>query len=335
MRFTLATLAAAATSAAMAVSQPGSQSKTIQVKVSPDQFTPNNIEANIGDLIEFHFDEGLNSVVQTSYGNPCVPIEGGFSSGTFIVGLYQNEDPHVFTVPIQNKDPIWFYNSAVNQCYKYGTVGGINIYPNRPDTISKLSSKARLYKGLLKSPNKVQGALGSPNMRLTTALLAFATGALAMPSGTTGNKPNKVVARAGATHTVTVSDNGFSPGDFEADAGDILEFHFKPGSHSVTQASFINPCRYLQGGFASGVLITSPGEVENSQVFQVYLQDNRPVWFFKGGEKSCSSNGLVGVVNAPGTGGQYYGNFQRAALRKATTELMLMSTGGTLVTING
>ncbi|PHH51894.1 hypothetical protein CFIMG_008546RA00001 [Ceratocystis fimbriata CBS 114723] len=162
-------------------------------------------------------------------------------------------------------------------------------------------------------------------MRLTTALLAFATGALAMPSGTTGNEPNKVVARAVATHTIFVSNEGFSRGDFKANAEDILEFHFKPGSHSVTQTSFRNPCRYLSGGFASGTVVTSRG---------VTLQDESPVWFYQAGDRTCSGNGFVGVVNAPETGGQYYGNFQRAALQKATTELIVLPAVGSFVTLD-
>ncbi|KKF93821.1 hypothetical protein CFO_g3815 [Ceratocystis platani] len=171
-------------------------------------------------------------------------------------------------------------------------------------------------------------------MRLTTALLAFATGALAMPSGTTGNEPSKVVARAVATHTIIVSNEGFSRGDFKANAEDILEFHFKPGSHSVTQTSFRNPCRYLSGGFASGTVVTSRGVWENEQVFQVTLQDESPVWFYQAGDKTCSGHGFVGVVNAPQTNGQYYGNFQRAALQKATTELIVLPAVGSFVTLD-
>ncbi|PHH51893.1 Extracellular serine-rich protein [Ceratocystis fimbriata CBS 114723] len=170
-------------------------------------------------------------------------------------------------------------------------------------------------------------------MRLTTALLAFAASALAMPSGTTGNEPSKVAARASTTHIIFVSNFGIGADNFQAKAGDILEFRFSQGTHSVTQASFEEPCKYLEGGFASGLLVTYPNESQNEMAFRVTVKDDDPIWFYKGGVRNCHTHGHVGVVNPPDNG-QSYNNFKTAALQRETTEEIGRRTGGTLVKID-
>lgn len=54
----------------------------IDVGKTPLKFSPEIIEANIGDILEFRFHPQAHSVVLGDYYRPCSPAEhGGFFSG--------------------------------------------------------------------------------------------------------------------------------------------------------------------------------------------------------------------------------------------------------------
>jgi plastocyanin len=53
----------------------------------------------------------------------------------------------------------------------------------------------------------------------------------------------------------------FSPNETQAAVGDVLEFHFVAGNHSVVQGDFNNACHpATTGGFFSGYLPALNGE---------------------------------------------------------------------------
>jgi len=65
------------------------------------------------------------------------------------------------------------------------------------------------------------------------------------------------------THIVDVGKNGltFTPNSTAAAIGDVVEFHFYPKNHTVTQTSFASPCQAnLNSGFFSGFMPVSSGE---------------------------------------------------------------------------
>lgn len=61
------------------------------------------------------------------------------------------------------------------------------------------------------------------------------------------------------THTVTArEDNSFDPDDIKAAEGDVVEFHFERGNHSVVAGNYDFPCSPLELGssFFSGFIDT-------------------------------------------------------------------------------
>jgi plastocyanin len=83
-------------------------------------------------------------------------------------------------------------------------------------------------------------------MLITKALVA-ATLALAAQAATI-----KVFAQTNLT---------FVPNSFNANVGDVLEFHFLPRNHSVVKGDFNNACNPASsGGFFSGFMGTTSGE---------------------------------------------------------------------------
>jgi plastocyanin len=78
---------------------------------------------------------------------------------------------------------------------------------------------------------------------------------------TSSSLPSSTTTSATEVQTVTVGASGltFSPDTLTVSPGGKVEFHFQPG-HSVTQASFANPCHPLSDtSISSGIVSGSNG----------------------------------------------------------------------------
>jgi plastocyanin len=95
----------------------------VQVGARGLSFTPNITTAAIGDIVTFHFFPGKHNVAQGSFSNPCSSLPGGFYSG-FIVPN-SGEANEVFTVTINDTNPIWYYCTEHMHC-QLGMAGVIN-----------------------------------------------------------------------------------------------------------------------------------------------------------------------------------------------------------------
>ncbi|KAJ5465219.1 uncharacterized protein N7458_000905, partial [Penicillium daleae] len=87
-------------------------------------FSPDTLTVAPGEKVEFHFYPGDHSVAQASFDNPCHP-----SSNTGIWSGFQNptsgEQKTVFTVTVNDTNPIWLYCAQVGHC-QAGMVAVIN-----------------------------------------------------------------------------------------------------------------------------------------------------------------------------------------------------------------
>ncbi|ETN42084.1 uncharacterized protein HMPREF1541_04023 [Cyphellophora europaea CBS 101466] len=99
----------------------------------PFEFSPNEINAAIGDILEFHFVGPANgvlgsnmSVAQGVFGDPCKPAAGGFWSGFMGVNATSAEADMVFNVEVNSTDPIAFYCAQGPHCARgmHGVVNG-------------------------------------------------------------------------------------------------------------------------------------------------------------------------------------------------------------------
>jgi len=138
-------------------------------------FTPEKIKANPGDLVQFHFYPKAHSVAQSSFDNPCQPLDGaggatGFWSGFQPVDENSKEMP-VFTIPVNSTKPIWFYCATGKHC-QGGMVGVINEPADKKIETYKTAAKAVAAAGV---PG---GAAGGPG------------GTYAPPTGGNSSVPN-------------------------------------------------------------------------------------------------------------------------------------------------
>ena len=73
------------------------------------RYSPDNVSADIGDVIEWHFKPKAHGVVQSSADKPCVALEGGFSTGLIPVPEGQTQADQVFQLIVEDTNPIWYY----------------------------------------------------------------------------------------------------------------------------------------------------------------------------------------------------------------------------------
>ncbi|KAL5340443.1 hypothetical protein BJX70DRAFT_360997 [Aspergillus crustosus] len=90
------------------------------------RFDPDNVVAEIGDVIEWHFLPLNHTVAQSNFANPCVPLADGssfFPGFEFATSAGQADD--VFQIVVQDKNPIWYYCPQGRHC-QAGMSGVIN-----------------------------------------------------------------------------------------------------------------------------------------------------------------------------------------------------------------
>lgn len=101
-------------------------------------FDPENVVAEIGDTIEWHFTAANHSVAQSDFAHPCKPLADGtsfFSGFNFVTASGQN--PNVYQITVIDKNPIWYYcpQTVKNHCQS-GMLGVINQNFNSQNTLS-------------------------------------------------------------------------------------------------------------------------------------------------------------------------------------------------------
>jgi len=98
----------------------------------------------------------------------------------------------------------------------------------------------------------------------------------------------------------------FTPPTVDVTNGDIVTFQFagSPGNHSVTQASFVEPCDPVTGGFDSGFVFTPAGITTGFAEWNLTITNaSAPIWFFckqsNVGGVHCKSGALLCISLSP------------------------------------
>ncbi|KAI1156707.1 hypothetical protein F4825DRAFT_214820 [Nemania diffusa] len=91
-------------------------------------FNPNNVTELVGTVVEYSYNPMNHSIVQSSFDQPCQPIDrpgGGFVAP--FVPTMQTPSGVTFEVTLTNADPIWFYCAQTKKSHcQSGMVGSIN-----------------------------------------------------------------------------------------------------------------------------------------------------------------------------------------------------------------
>jgi len=108
-------------------------------------------------------------------------------------------------------------------------------------------------------------------------------------------------------NVVRVAQNGsltFTPNDIRVNVGEMVQFQFAAGNHTVTQSTFDQPCQPIAmhsniTGFHSGFVPAAASAAQNQMsIFTVNVTSTNPIWIYCAQGRHCE-NGMVMVINAP------------------------------------
>ncbi|ESK94187.1 hypothetical protein Moror_8387 [Moniliophthora roreri MCA 2997] len=116
-------------------------------------FGPANISAAIGDTVTFEFHPKNHGVVQSSFSQPCQPLQEstgvvGFNSGLMPVSADATEFP-TFRITINDTAPIWGYcpqTQPMSHCGA-GMVFSINAVESGPNNFANFQELAKRMNG--------------------------------------------------------------------------------------------------------------------------------------------------------------------------------------------
>ncbi|KAL6827916.1 hypothetical protein V8C40DRAFT_243136 [Trichoderma camerunense] len=102
-------------------------------------FDPENVVAQIGDTVEWHFTAANHSLAQSDFAHPCKPLADGtgfFAGFNFVTAEGQN--PNVYQITVVDNSPIWYYcpQTKGNHCQTGQMVGVINQDFNGDKTLA-------------------------------------------------------------------------------------------------------------------------------------------------------------------------------------------------------
>ncbi|KAK3955780.1 Cupredoxin [Pseudoneurospora amorphoporcata] len=179
--------------------------KTIPVKVGESglTFDPENIKADVGDVLEFWFYAKNHSIVTSTAAKPCEPkTENGFFSGFFPVAQTGVASENVFRVTVNSTTPLWFYCSQGKHC-QAGMVGAVNA--KSTDDFDKFKTAAKSASSNVTPAGGVFGgsvAKASSSDSGSSSGGSSSTTLVAVPSGTASG------TASGASSTATSTTSG-------------------------------------------------------------------------------------------------------------------------------
>lgn len=196
--FTSATFAALATVASAVTTQ-------VIVGGSGLAYTPNQVTAAVGDIVQFVFMPKNHTVTQSSFATPCQALPGGQDSG-FVPVAVNATSTQAFTVTVNSTNPMWFYCRQFGHC-QAGMVFAINPTANK--TFAAFQAAANASGATTSaSPSATSGTSGTGSSAGTASTAdtgSTGTAAASSPSSTSTTKPNgalTVGAHAGGLLTV-------------------------------------------------------------------------------------------------------------------------------------
>jgi plastocyanin len=156
--------AAVAASSGTSTSSAASNTQTIVAGmggITDLSFTPSSIVAAPGSFVEFQFMALNHSVAASAFASPCSPINSSFYAG-FNFATKTGTASNVFTLAINNTDPVWFYCpqtvAGIHHCVA-GMVGVINP-PTGKTQADFAATAAKASTAIV--PAQVQGGIVGP-----------------------------------------------------------------------------------------------------------------------------------------------------------------------------
>ncbi|KAJ7915492.1 hypothetical protein B0H13DRAFT_2270325 [Mycena leptocephala] len=244
-------------------------------------YTPNQVQANIGDVIQFTFKQKNHTITRSTLANP-VPHLWEREHSTRDSANETDFPLAQFTV--QDTNPVWVYCRQAGHCTQ-----GMAAATGSAAT----------------------SAAAAPTGAVTVTTTITVSGA-PIPAHTLQDlRPPRPPRFPPITSSLSVEQPVvYTPSNITAQPGDTVTFQFHSKNHTVTASSFQDPCRALsltsttgQLGFDSGFMAVS----ENATQF--------PTFTIQVNDATHCGQGMVFSVNAVESGPNNFGAFQAKAIQ--------------------
>jgi len=151
-------------------------------------FSPDNITAAAGDSLEFHFFSPAHSVAQSAFDAPCAPLSNGTSFYSGPVTTSSGENADVFTVVVNDTNPIWIYCAIPSHC-EAGMAAVINPPSDGSATLAQYVAAAAKISNTVAPANAQGGVLGPAKAATSSSSSSSSssTGSSASAAATTKN----------------------------------------------------------------------------------------------------------------------------------------------------
>ncbi|KAF5379923.1 hypothetical protein D9757_007212 [Collybiopsis confluens] len=278
-------------------------------------YTPEYVNASIGDTVRFTFQQKNHTATQSSFASPCSPLQNGFDSGFVPVAANVTSGFTTAELTIENSDPVWVYcrqTNPVSHC-ESGMVFAVN--PGSDDKFAAFKA----------------AAMGQNSTSTASASIVTVTATVTVSNGQTitttyGSYPGSTAPTAVSStdHRIIVGNNGtltYSPANITAQIGDTVTFEFHAKNHTVTQSSFADPCTPLSlssagtTSFDSGFMPVSVNAT-NFPTMTITINDTKPVWAYcrQTVPVSHCESGMVFSVNAVESSANSFEAFKAKAI---------------------
>jgi plastocyanin len=280
-------------------------------------YSPNNVNASVGDVVRFTFQQKNHTVTQSSFASPCSPLANGFDSGFVPVDANVTSGFMTAELTVENTDPVWVYCRQTGHC-EDGMVFAVN-----PGSDAKFAAFQA-------------AAMGANSTSSSSASVATVAATVTVSGGETitttyASYPGSVAPTAATStdHFIIVGNNGtltYSPANITAQVGDTVTFQFHQKNHTVTQSSFADPCTPISvstpgtAGFNSGFMPVATNATTFPTV-TIQINDTTPFWAYcqQTSPVSHCESGMVFSVNAVEDSANSFEAFQAKALALNTS----------------
>ncbi|KZT40880.1 hypothetical protein SISSUDRAFT_1043623 [Sistotremastrum suecicum HHB10207 ss-3] len=326
-----------------------------QIAVGGDNifaFNPNNIVADVGDVLSFQFNVKNHTATQSSFASPCTKLLGadnltpvGFNSGFNPVAAGSLDLP-VFNVTVNDSKPIWVYCAQKNpfsHCAEKGMVFAANA-PTTGNTFQAFLNNALASGNSTTSTTTTTSATAAwtsppaPEIVTVTATVTEGDTTYLTTYASWEGSAAPTAAPQPVNHVIVVGGSAglvFTPSNITASINDTVTFQFESKNHTATQSSFSNPCTELaktsatgQVGFDSGFMPVGVNDT-NFPSLTITVNDTAPIWGYcrQTNPTSHCGSGMVFSINAVEDSPNNFAAFQGLAIHNSGSSASTTSSG--------
>ncbi|KAJ9664702.1 hypothetical protein H2198_000048 [Neophaeococcomyces mojaviensis] len=194
--------------------QAGPGQKTVQIVTVGDnngtlKFFPENIQAEVGSIVQFQFYPKNHTITESSFAAPCMPMAANLTSPTrpgqrsgFVPVSADTQFRPVYNMLINDTKPIWIFCGQAPHCQK-GMAMVVNQNMSSPDKTLEKYKAAAAQLPLPGAPSS--SASASASGFATTSVVSSSASTTAVAVTTTTSAAGPSLAGASTTSAATAS----------------------------------------------------------------------------------------------------------------------------------